>query len=112
MAALVASNLEDVVSEFIGVASSFRLFGVRKFISVPSAAALVWLLIVFGKPPVVKTIPAPCGSLRYSAEAPQPIQDQCTFPVYETHRSCDSTLIHSLLNICVDSFWQVRKVKV
>jgi len=30
------------------VASSFQLFGVSKFISVPSAAALVWVMIVFG----------------------------------------------------------------
>jgi Sodium/hydrogen exchanger family len=48
MAALVARNLGDVVSEFIGVASSFHLFGVSRFISVPSAAAFVWLMIVFG----------------------------------------------------------------
>lgn len=48
MAVLVACNLGDVVSEFIGVASSFQLFGVSKFISVPSAAALVWVMIVFG----------------------------------------------------------------
>jgi len=48
MAALVACNLGDVISEFVGVASSLQLFGISKFISVPIAAALVWLLVVFG----------------------------------------------------------------
>jgi len=48
MAALVLCNIGDIVSEFIGVASSLQLFGVSKFISVPVAAALVWALVVFG----------------------------------------------------------------
>lgn len=48
MAALVACNLGDVISEFVGVASSMQLFGVSKFVSVPIAAALVWLVVVLG----------------------------------------------------------------
>jgi NRAMP (natural resistance-associated macrophage protein)-like metal ion transporter len=48
MVALVACNLGDVISEFIGVASSLQLFGVSKFISVPIAAVLVWSLVIFG----------------------------------------------------------------
>lgn len=48
MCALVLCNIGDVVSEFAGVASSVELFGVSKYISVPSAAVLVWLLVVFG----------------------------------------------------------------
>lgn len=48
MAALVLCNIGDIVSEFIGVASSLQLFGISKFISVPVAATLVWALVVFG----------------------------------------------------------------
>ena len=47
MAGLVLCNLGDVISEFVGVASSLELFGVHKFISVPVAMALVWALVVF-----------------------------------------------------------------
>ncbi|HUM05725.1 MAG TPA: Nramp family divalent metal transporter [Terriglobales bacterium] len=47
MAGLVMCNLGDVISEFVGVASSLELFGVHKFISVPIAVALVWALVVF-----------------------------------------------------------------
>jgi NRAMP (natural resistance-associated macrophage protein)-like metal ion transporter len=48
MAALVVCNLGDVISEFIGVASSMQLFGISKFVSVPIAALLVWFVVVFG----------------------------------------------------------------
>ncbi|HWG51234.1 MAG TPA: Nramp family divalent metal transporter [Candidatus Acidoferrales bacterium] len=48
MCALVLCNIGDVVSEFAGVASSVQLFGVSKYISVPIAGALVWLLVVLG----------------------------------------------------------------
>jgi NRAMP (natural resistance-associated macrophage protein)-like metal ion transporter len=46
MAALVLANLTNVMANFAGVASSLLLFGVPKIISVPIAAAVVWLLIV------------------------------------------------------------------
>src|SRR5882724_8675027 len=40
---LVATNFANVMAEFAGVASSMQLFHVSKFISVPIAAAVVWL---------------------------------------------------------------------
>lgn len=46
MLALVAANLMNVMANFAGVASSLLLFGVPKFVSVPIAIALVWMLIV------------------------------------------------------------------
>jgi NRAMP (natural resistance-associated macrophage protein)-like metal ion transporter len=46
--ALVACNFGNVIAEFAGVASSLELFGVSKYISVPIAAALVWVIIVKG----------------------------------------------------------------
>jgi NRAMP (natural resistance-associated macrophage protein)-like metal ion transporter len=45
---LVLANLGNTMSEFAGVAASMEIFGVSKYISVPIAAALVWLLVVKG----------------------------------------------------------------
>jgi Mn2+/Fe2+ NRAMP family transporter len=43
---MVIANLANTVSEFAGVAASLEIFGVTKYISVPVAAVVVWLLIV------------------------------------------------------------------
>jgi Mn2+/Fe2+ NRAMP family transporter len=48
MVALVITNFGNVVAEFAGVASSLELFNVPRFIVVPAAAALVWILVVRG----------------------------------------------------------------
>ncbi len=48
MALLVAANLTNVMANFAGVASSLELFHISRYISVPLAAAGVWLLIVKG----------------------------------------------------------------
>jgi len=48
MLALVITNFGNVVAEFAGVASSLELFGVSRYIIVPAAAAIVWLLVVKG----------------------------------------------------------------
>jgi Mn2+/Fe2+ NRAMP family transporter len=48
MVFLVATNFTNVMAEFAGVASSMQLFHVSKFISVPIAAAIVWLIVVKG----------------------------------------------------------------
>ena len=48
MMLLVATNFTNVMAEFAGVASSMELFHVSKFISVPIAAAIVWLVVVKG----------------------------------------------------------------
>jgi len=45
---LVIANLANTVSEFAGVAASMEIFGITKFISVPLAAIVVWLIIVKG----------------------------------------------------------------
>jgi NRAMP (natural resistance-associated macrophage protein)-like metal ion transporter len=45
---LLVANLANTVSEFAGVAAGMEIFGVSKFVSVPIAAVLVWLLIVRG----------------------------------------------------------------
>jgi Mn2+/Fe2+ NRAMP family transporter len=48
MLALFVTNFFNVVSEFAGVASSFELFGISKYIVVPLAAFIVWAIVVHG----------------------------------------------------------------
>ena len=48
MLALLIGNVATTFSEFAGIASGLEMFGVSKFISVPVAAAAVWLLVVGG----------------------------------------------------------------
>src|SRR5690348_7185728 len=42
MIALFVTNFFNIIGEFAGVASSFELFGVSKYIVVPLAAFVVW----------------------------------------------------------------------
>jgi Mn2+/Fe2+ NRAMP family transporter len=46
--ALVITNFGNIVAEFAGVASSLELFGLTKYVVVPVAAAVVWLMVVRG----------------------------------------------------------------
>src|SRR5437899_9356588 len=48
MLALVLTNFTNVMAEFAGVATSMELFHVSKYVSVPIAAIVVWLLVVKG----------------------------------------------------------------
>src|SRR5213083_106489 len=48
MLALFVTNFFNIVGEFAGVASSFELFGVSKYIVVPVAAFIVWGIVVHG----------------------------------------------------------------
>jgi Mn2+/Fe2+ NRAMP family transporter len=48
MVCLLASNAATSVAEFAGIAASLELFGVSRYISVPIAAVVVWLLVVRG----------------------------------------------------------------
>jgi Mn2+/Fe2+ NRAMP family transporter len=48
MIALVVTNLTNIAANFAGIASSLELFHVSRYLSVPLAAAAVWLLIVKG----------------------------------------------------------------
>src|ERR1700737_3604430 len=41
-------DLANVVAEFAGVAAAIQIFGVNKFIAVPIAALLVWVLVLKG----------------------------------------------------------------
>jgi Mn2+/Fe2+ NRAMP family transporter len=48
MIALVVINFGNVMAEFAGVASSLELFGISRYLVVPLAAGVVWLLVVQG----------------------------------------------------------------
>lgn len=56
MAALVVTNFFNVMAEFAGVATSLELFNVSKYISVPIAAVVVWLIIVKGNYHLVEKV--------------------------------------------------------
>jgi NRAMP (natural resistance-associated macrophage protein)-like metal ion transporter len=45
---LLLSNIGNTTTEFAGVAGSMEIFGISKYISVPIAAILVWVLVVKG----------------------------------------------------------------
>src|SRR3954462_3582097 len=48
MMLLVVVNFGNVIAEFTGIAGSMQLFHVSKYIAVPAAAALVWVMVVKG----------------------------------------------------------------
>ena len=56
MVTLLVANYGNTVSEFAGIAASMELFGVSKFVAVPIAAALIWVLVVLGTYRVVERI--------------------------------------------------------
>jgi Mn2+/Fe2+ NRAMP family transporter len=56
MMLLVATNFANVMAEFAGVASSMELFHVSKYLSVPIAAAVVWLIVVKGNYKTVEKV--------------------------------------------------------
>src|SRR5262249_48532987 len=56
MAAVLLVNLGNVMAEFTGVFWATDVFGISKFVSVPLAAVLVWMLVVQGSAKWVERI--------------------------------------------------------
>ncbi len=48
MVCLLLADLGNTISEFAGVAASMEIFGVSKYLSVPVAAFLIWVIVVKG----------------------------------------------------------------
>ena len=48
MVCFAIANVGLVVTEFAGIASAFGLWGVSRYVSVPIAAAAIWVLVLFG----------------------------------------------------------------
>ena len=56
MLALLVANLGNTMAEFAGVAESLAIFGVPKYVSVPTVALIVWLLVIKGSAKIVERI--------------------------------------------------------
>jgi NRAMP (natural resistance-associated macrophage protein)-like metal ion transporter len=56
MVAALFVDLGNTVAEFAGVAASMEIFHISKYIAVPIAAILVWLLVIYGTYRVVEKI--------------------------------------------------------
>lgn len=48
MLTMLVANMGTITAEFAGIASSFEIFGISKYIVVPIAAAIVWLVLYKG----------------------------------------------------------------
>src|SRR3954449_11897292 len=61
MIVLALADLGNIAAEFAGLASGLGIFGVSKYIAVPIAAAVVWVVIVRGShKPVERILVALC----------------------------------------------------
>src|SRR5258707_2859718 len=49
MIGILFTNFGNVVTEFIGIATSLELFGLSRYITVPVCAVIVWLIVVKGQ---------------------------------------------------------------
>lgn len=56
MLILVLANWANTVGDFAGIAGAMEIFGVSRFIVVPTAAVLVWLLLLRGSYRVVERV--------------------------------------------------------
>jgi Mn2+/Fe2+ NRAMP family transporter len=56
MLALLIANFGTTVAEFAGVGAALELFGVPRYVSVPIAAAVVWLLVIRGNYRLVERV--------------------------------------------------------
>jgi NRAMP (natural resistance-associated macrophage protein)-like metal ion transporter len=56
MIGLLLANTGNAIAEFAGVAASLEIFHISRYVSVPIAAALVWLLVVKGTYRIVERV--------------------------------------------------------
>jgi NRAMP (natural resistance-associated macrophage protein)-like metal ion transporter len=49
MIGILIVNFGNVVTEFIGIASSLELFGLSRYYTVPICAVIVWMIVVYGQ---------------------------------------------------------------
>ena len=49
MIGILITNFGNVVTEFIGIATSLELFGLSRYATVPICAVIVWLIVVMGQ---------------------------------------------------------------
>ena len=56
MLGILITNFGNVVTEFIGIATSLELFGLSRFITVPVCGVIVWLIVVKGQYKTVEKV--------------------------------------------------------
>src|SRR5437660_5675732 len=56
MLGILVINFGNVVTEFIGIATSLELFGLSRFYTVPVCAVIVWLIVVKGQYKTVEKV--------------------------------------------------------
>src|SRR5579871_6640155 len=56
MIGILLTNFGNVVTEFIGIATSLELFGLSRFITVPICGVIVWLIVVKGQYKTVEKV--------------------------------------------------------
>jgi len=56
MAVLVLANWANTIGDFAGIAGATEIFGVSRYVAVPTAAILVWLLLLRGTYRVVERV--------------------------------------------------------
>jgi NRAMP (natural resistance-associated macrophage protein)-like metal ion transporter len=49
MLGILITNFGNVVTEFIGIATSLELFGLSRYATVPICAVIVWVIVVYGQ---------------------------------------------------------------
>src|ERR1700734_2931593 len=49
MLGILITNFGNVVTEFIGIATSLELFGLSRYVTVPICGVIVWLIVVKGQ---------------------------------------------------------------
>ena len=56
MFALLITNLGNTAAEFAGLAASFEIFGLNRYIVVPVGGLLIWLMVIMGTRRIVERI--------------------------------------------------------
>src|SRR5580698_9962510 len=56
MLGILVINFGNVVTEFIGIATSLELFGLSRYITVPVCGVIVWLIVVKGQYKTVEKV--------------------------------------------------------
>jgi Mn2+/Fe2+ NRAMP family transporter len=49
MIGILITNFGNVVTEFIGIATSLELFGLPRYATIPVCAVIVWVIVVYGQ---------------------------------------------------------------
>src|SRR5450756_135802 len=66
---LLFADIGNTTTEFAGVAGSMEVFGISKYISVPVAAFMVWILVVKGNYKIAERIFLIFSCLLYTSDA-------------------------------------------